>query len=276
MYTKDIREVIEEENIVCMSPHYDDLLFFIGGYVIELKKQGLLETKKFSNVHMATRSNYQERDIQGNLDQSLKRVQFATGIRFIEDLECLDALFGQNNYMFYAMGEEESQVRGKIFIEGSDEMEMAFGSYETMDDKDYAILGRLTKKFKTFLVKEDTAVILPLCIKGHIDHFLVREAGLHAIEELGKSRKAAVYFAEDKPYAGLMSESESKINDDFINEHSLEDIAFVHHPQTVLELAYKHYPSQIDKIFDTGIMQRNEVLKALYNTKEDCDRIYKL
>jgi hypothetical protein len=207
MYTKDIREVIEEENIICMSPHYDDLLFFIGGYVLELKKQGLLETKMFSNVHMATRSNYQERDIQGNLDQSLKRVQFATGIRFIEDLECLDALFGQNNYMFYAMGEEESQVRGKIFIEGSDEMEMAFGSYETMDDKDYAILGRLTKKFKTFLVKENTAVILPLCIKGHIDHFLVREAGLHAIKELGKARKAAVYFAEDKPYAGIMSES---------------------------------------------------------------------
>jgi hypothetical protein len=276
MYTKDIREVIEEENIVCMSPHYDDLLFFIGGYVLELKKQGLLETKMFSNVHMATRSNYQERDIQGNLDQSLKRVQFATGIRFIEDLECLDALFGQNNYMFYAMGEEESQVRGKIFIEGSDEMEMAFGSYETMDDKDYAILGRLTKKFKTFLVKENTAVILPLCIKGHIDHFLVREAGLHAIEELGKSRKAAVYFAEDKPYAGLMTQSESKINDDFIKEHSLRDIAFAHHPQTVLELAYRHYPSQVDKIFDTGIRQRNEFLKALYNTKEDCDRIYKL
>lgn len=276
MYKKDIREVIEEENIICMSPHYDDLLFFIGGYVLELKKQGLLETKEFSNVHMASRSNYQERDIQGNSDQSLKRVQFATGIRFIEDLECLDALFGQNNYMFYAMGEEESQVRGKAFREGSDEMEMAFGSYDTMDEKEYAILGRLTKKFKTFLVKENTAVILPLCIKGHIDHFLVREAGLHAIKELGKSRKASVYFAEDKPYAGLMTQSESKMNDDFITEHSLKDIAFAHHPQTVLELAYKHYPSQIDKIFNTGIEQRNEFLKELYNTKEDCDRIYKL
>ncbi len=98
MFKQDIRDVIEEENIICMSPHYDDLLFFIGGYVLELKKQGLLETKMFSNVHMATRNNYQERDIQGNLDQSLKRVQYATGIRFIEDLECLDALFGQNNY----------------------------------------------------------------------------------------------------------------------------------------------------------------------------------
>ena len=40
MFYSDIKDVIKETNIICLSPHYDDFLFFLGGYVFELKKQG--------------------------------------------------------------------------------------------------------------------------------------------------------------------------------------------------------------------------------------------
>lgn len=274
MFYANIEDVIPEKNIICVSPHYDDFLFFLGGYLLELKAKGLLESKKLTNISTFSRSNYQERDSEGNKDASLKRVQYATGIRIIEDLECLDALLGPHNYFYRVMGEEESQVRGKILNEGEGEMEMAFGSYESMDAGDWEILTRMKSTLIKYMEKEDTAIILPLSMKGHIDHFIVREAGLSAAKEVGAARRAAVYFAEDKPYAGMLDAVESKINDDFIAENALEDRAFAHHPEQILELAFRHYPSQVDEVYNRGIRKRSQDLKNLYHISCECDRIY--
>jgi hypothetical protein len=171
------------------------------------------------------------------------------------------------------MGEEESQVRGKVFNEGEGEMEMAFGSYETMDENDWGILNRMEACIAELAVSEDTAIVLPLSMKGHIDHFVVREGGVRAMK--GQEPKAAFYFAEDKPYAGLMTEEESRVNDDFIAEHALTDRAFAGYPKEILRLAYQHYPSQVDAVYDEGVLARNEQLKQIYNTDVDTDRIYK-
>jgi len=273
MFYPDIRDVIPEKNIICVSPHYDDFLFFIGSYVLELKRLDLLSTKRFSNINTMTRTNYQERDIEGNRDQSLKRVQYATGIRFLEDLTCLDELLGYNNYFYKVMGENESQVRGKIFNEGEDEMEMAFGSYETMDDADWGILRRMEAYVKELARKSNTAIILPLSMKGHIDHFVVREGGVKAM--LSGKPKATFYFAEDKPYAGLMTKKESKVNDDFIAEYELTDRAYIGYPKEIMRLAYEYYPSQIDAVYDKGVKARSRQLKKIYSTDVDTDRIYK-
>lgn len=273
MFYEDIEQVIPETNIVCVSPHYDDFLFFLGGYVRGMKKADALHTKKFTNINAFSRSNYQERDIEGNKDQSLKRVQYASGIRMIEDLEGLDALLGEHNYTYALFGEEESQVRGKPFNEGDGEMEMAFGSYETMDGKDRAVFERLIPKMREILMQEDTALILPFSMKGHIDHFLVREAGVHAMKE---PYKAAVYFAEDKPYAGLMDEAETRIHEDFMKEFALEDRAFAFEPDYVLDLAYAHYPSQIDTIYDKGIKRRADELSNEYRKPFAVDRLYRV
>ena len=273
MFYENIEDVIPESNIICVSPHYDDFLFFLGSYVLEMKNRGLLDTKRFSNINTMSRTNYQERDIEGNKDRSLKRVQYATGIRFIEDLECLDALLGAHSYYYRVMGEDESQVRGKEFNEGEGEMEMAFGSYETMDESDWGILHRMEACVRELAQMEDTAIILPLSMKGHIDHFVVREGGVRAMT--GTEPKAAFYFAEDKPYAGLMTEEESRINDDFIAQYALADRAFAGYPKEMLRLAYAWYPSQVDTIYDEGILNRNEQLKQIYNVDTDIDRIYK-
>lgn len=274
MFYSNIEAVIPEKNIVCISPHYDDFLFFLGGYLIEMKEKGLLDGKKFTNISTFSRSNYQERDSEGNKDASLKRVQYATGIRLIEDLECLDALLGPHNYFYRIMGEEESQVRGKVLNEGEGEMEMAFGSYESMDAHDKEILARMKEAAGEYMMMEDTAIILPLSMKGHIDHFIVREAGLAAAKEAGESRRAAVYFAEDKPYAGMMNDAESKMNNDFIVGNNLVDKAFAHHPEKILELAFRHYPSQVDEVYNMGIRERSRYLRDLYHVSCECDRLY--
>jgi len=61
MFYSNIEAVIPEKNIVCISPHYDDFLFFLGGYLIEMKEKGLLGGKKFTNISTFSRSNYQEK-----------------------------------------------------------------------------------------------------------------------------------------------------------------------------------------------------------------------
>lgn len=276
MFHENIREVIPEHNIICVSPHYDDFLFFLGGYILEMKNNGRLPTKRIMNISTFSRTNYQERDVAGNKDQSLERVKYATGIRFVEDLECLDDLLGAHNYHYRVMGEEESQVRGKVFNEGEGEMEMAFGSYDTLDQNDKQILSRMRTCIAELGVFRDTAIVLPLAMKGHIDHFIVREAGMQAIIDLGPNAEAAFYFAEDKPYAGLLNKLETAETEKFIGENHLEDIAYRNHPKEVLRLAFLHYPSQVDDVYNTGILARNEQLKAMYGLESDCDRLFKL
>ena len=275
MFIHDVKSVISEKKIVCVSPHYDDFLFFLGGYVLEMKENNLLATKRFINISTFSRTNYQERDVEGNKDRSLKRVKYATGIRFVEDLQCLDDLLGLHNYFYRVMGEEESQVRGKVFQEGQNEMEMAYGSYETLEKCDWEILARMQACIREIALQEDTAIVLPMAMKGHIDHFIVREAGVRAIAELGDQVRAAFYFAEDKPYAGLLNEQEMQQTTDFIEKFHLEDIGFPHHPKEVLRLAFEHYPSQVDDVYHLGIAARDEQLKEYYGVKKHCDRIFK-
>ena len=272
MFFKNIEDVIPEYDIVCISPHYDDFLFFLGGYVLELKRKGALGNKRFANINTFSRTNYQERDVEGNKDSSLDRVKYATGVRFVEDMECLDALLGAHNYYYRVMGEEESLVRGKSFNQGEGEMEMSFGSYDTMDTCDCDILNRMETCISEIATNKNTAIILPLSMKGHIDHFVVREAGARVMKRPGG--KAVFYFAEDKPYAGIMTDEESAINDAFIAEHTLTERAFPHHPEEVLRLAYQHYPSQVDCVYDEGIRNRSKQLKQIYQIETDCDRIF--
>lgn len=274
MFYEKIERVIPEKKILCVSPHYDDFLFFLGAYVLEMKKSNLLDTKEFTNISVFSRSNYQERDIEGNRDQSLQRVQYATGIRLIEDLECLDYLLGAHNYVYRVLGENESQVRGKLLNEGEGEMEMAFGSYETLDEGDFSILERLKDSLSQSAMQEDTAIVLPLSMKGHIDHFIVREAGVYALNQ--PTSKAAFYFAEDKPYAGLMNEEESAVNDDFIKKMRLTDKTFAYQPEEILRIAYRFYPSQVDRVYDEGIRNRASQLRQQYDRNIDCDRLYQV
>ena len=115
---KKIAEVIPEKNIIILSPHYDDVPLTFGGYLYELTHNQLVETKNIRIVNIFSRSNYQARDDEGNRDGSLKRMQYATGIRLLEDLNCLDALIGKGHYSYEIKAERECVVRQKKWKPG--------------------------------------------------------------------------------------------------------------------------------------------------------------
>ena len=90
-----VSELIPESNIIVFSPHFDDFLFMLGGYVIELQKSSLLVTKNFHVLLIFSRSNYLAGTGNNNFDSSLDRIKLATGKRLLEDMECMMTLMNR-------------------------------------------------------------------------------------------------------------------------------------------------------------------------------------
>lgn len=272
MKISDIKDIIPEKNIVVFSPHYDDFVFFLGAYVFELIENKILNSKKFTNINVFSKSNYQCSDDSGNADSSIKRIKFATGNRFIEDLECLDELLGAHNYTYRILGERESLIRGKNFADS--DMEFPHGMYEDFNDEDEEIFLRLKDYVREYALLQDTALVFPIGYKEHIDHFIVREAGIVVARELGKNAKAKFYFAEDKPYSGISEEKELLRIENFILKNNLEIRFLKHKPQKLIDITFRHYISQVEEVYIKGINDRNKILKQKYKITDDCDCIY--
>lgn len=267
-----IPKLIKESKIVVFAPHFDDFLFTIGGYSIGLKELGLRNTKKFHIMILFSRSNYMAGTGAGNYDTSLDRIKLATGKRVLEDMNCLDELLGEFDYRYTLCGERECFTRGKVFADS--EMEFPHGMYDDFDRLDEQIFARIKERIREWALQEDTALIFPLAIKEHIDHFIVREAAIKTAHDLGASARAAFYFQEDKPYGGIASPEELQRIEEFVQKNALIPRPYGYDPEQVIELAFKHYISQVEVVYKKGIRQRSEFLQAQYGVGSGCDQIY--
>ena len=268
------KDVIPEKNIIIFSPHFDDVLFMLGGYINEMKVASLLSTKTFHIIIIFSRSNYLAGTGNSNFDNSLDRLKLATGKRLLEDQNCNDELFGRFNYTYELLGENECFTRGKSFADS--EMEFPHGMFEDFDDADEDIFIRMKRRIAEWSVMEDVALVFPMAFKEHIDHFIVREAAVAVANEAGAKRKAAFYFQEDKPYGGISGDAELERIDAFITKNALEVRTYTCDPQKVIDLAFKHYVSQVEEVYKTGILERSRVLKEQMKSDKPCDRIYLL
>ncbi|WP_298351074.1 hypothetical protein [Runella sp.] len=266
-----IQEIIPEKHIVVFSPHFDDVLFMLGGYILELKKAGLLDTKHFHVNLLFSRSNYQAGSGSANFDTSLERIKLATGNRIIEDQQCNNELLGAFNYVYQIIGEDECFTRGKAMADS--EMEFPHGMYEDFSPADELIFERMKQRVIQWASHEDTALIFPMAIKEHIDHFITREAGLEVAKELGDKAKARFYFQEDKPYGGIATREELGRIEDFIYQNQLESRLYAYDPQAIIDLAFKHYISQVEEVYKSGILARAEFWKDKMQDSNYFDRI---
>lgn len=266
-----IQNVIPESNIIVFSPHYDDFLLMLGGYVSELRREGLLGSKKFHINLLFSYSNYQAGSGTANFDTSLDRIKVATGKRIIEDQECVNELLGRFNYNYEVFGEYECFVREKAFAES--EMEFPHGMYADFDETDKEIFARMKQLIRRWASKEDTALIFPLAIKEHIDHFIVREAAIEVAKETAGKANSKFYFQEDKPYGGIATSEELTRIEDFIKENKLENRLYGYNPETIIDLAFRHYASQVEEVYKKGISDRALYLKNKMNSSLSLDRI---
>lgn len=266
-----INDVIKQTNIVVFAPHFDDFLFLLGGYSVEMKRNRLLQTKNFHILLLFSRSNYLAGTGKGNFDTSLDRIKLATGKRLLEDMDCLNELLGNFNYRYELLGENECFARSKPFA--NSKMEFPHGMYEDFDMQDQQIFDRMQILIRKWANLKDTALIFPLAIKEHIDHFIVREAGIKVARELGNNASACFYFQEDKPYGGIADKQELERVDKFIMDNRLNPIIYINHPEKIIELGFKHYISQVEEVYREGICKRSDDLSNFYGVRFPCDRI---
>ena len=232
----------------------------------------MLASKRFHILQIFTRSNYQAGSGAANFDTSLERVKFATGRRLLEDLDCLDELLGEHHYRYELLGERECFLRDKVMADS--EMEFPHGMYADFNEQDRQIFARLQARVQGWASQPDTALVFPLAIKEHIDHFLTREAGITVARQLGRQAKARFYFQEDKPYAGIQTAEEAARIERFIEDNGLLPRLYPSHPEAIVELAFKHYTSQVEEVYRKGVMQRAAGLQTLYGLEQPADRLF--
>jgi len=151
MQIYSIQDLIPEKNIVVFSPHFDDTLFMIGGYINEMKNAGFLNSKHFHINILFSRSSYQARAGVANFDTSLERIKLVVGNRLIEDQECLNEMLGRFSYDYQIMGEDAALLRGKGMA--NSDMEFPQGSYEDFSAAD-------TVKMRLFYVEKEWLIVI--------------------------------------------------------------------------------------------------------------------
>ncbi len=269
----DIQKIIPETNIIVISPHYDDVPLTFGGLLDQMKEKGLSEKKNVRVINVFSKSNYQARDVAGNNDRSGARVQFATGVRLMEDLACLDDLLGSGKYTHELCGEFECVFRAKPWKSG-EKFEFPQGNRTTFDGADSEIFERIKIRAEALLSIKDTAILLPLGVKEHIDHVIVREAFLDAGKILGRAASAHIYFGEDQPYAGLASESDWDKANLLIGLLNLRPIDYCINIDRKAALVMRHYPSQVEESYREGLLARSGQLSQICHMNCGVERIY--
>jgi hypothetical protein len=272
---KEINHLIKEKNIIILSPHYDDVPLTFGGFLDGLAKQGIIVSKDIRIIHVFSRSNYQARDDQGNKDISLKRIQYATGIRLLEDLNCLDELLGHGNYHYEIKGENECGVRQKLWKPG-EKFEFPHGTRDDFDGEDWGIYENIKRYASDWLNQEDTAILLPLGVKEHFDHIILREAVLDAWKDLKNQAKGVIYLGEDQPYTGLASDQDWETARDFLEGFNVEIIDYPIDESRKTALIWKHYPTQVEESYRTGVIHRALQLKKINKTDTGVERMYRI
>jgi hypothetical protein len=267
-----IEKVIPESHIIVFCPHYDDFSLDMGGYILELKDRGILQLKHFHILLVFSISNYLTAQGGSNFDVSQDRIKYATGRRVIEDNNCIDELLGEHQYRYELMREREAMLRSKVFADS--EMEYPQGGYNNFSEEDHQIISRLQHLVKQWASQENTALVFPLAIKEHIDHFILREAAIRVANEMVKVAKASFYFLEDRPYAGIMAPEDRARLENFITCNKLQPRVFRHHPEKVVDLVFKHYISLADDVYRKGVVQRSQQLQEEYDLDGPCDRIF--
>ena len=270
-----LTDVVEEKNIIILSPHYDDVPLTFGGYLDAMVTNRIIQTRKVHIVQVFSRSNYQARDDSGNRDLSLKRIRYATGIRLLEDLNCLDELIGHGNYSYELMAERECLLRQKGFKPG-EAFEFPRGTREDFNEEDYQIYDQIKQRACHWLRREGTALLIPLGVKEHIDHILLREAVMDAGKELAHEAKATLYFGEDQPYSGLADINDWNRAEAFLNGIPVVVVNYCIDDKRKAELVMKHYTSQVEESYREGVLRRSAQLQEELGADLGVERVYRM
>lgn len=254
----DFTAVIGDRELVFLSPHFDDVPLIWYGLLTRLRSVHPGQAIRVVNVF--SRSVYQARDEVGNREVTTRRMQYATGIRLIEDLDCLDEVIGRGAYRYELLAEDECITRRKALKPGEN-FEFPAGAPADFDDGDHRILARLTTWCRVLFATR-AVVFLPAAVKEHIDHVILREAALAARRDLGPAMLASLVLGEDQPYMGLANAAEVRGLHATLAAlpHAVVDVPV--DAQGKCAVIFRHYVSQVEESYRIGVLARIAQLKG--------------
>lgn len=191
----ETKQIIKEKNIYFLSPHFDDIPLTFGGLILN----GTFKEKNNNVIVFFGLSSYSANG--PDKDKSDERVNYITNTRAKEDRSALTELFhGWRNFKYSIYGEKENTVRN--FKGPKNAGGGPSGNFSSFRPIEIETFNNIYEELLPILQKKDCAAFVLSGIQSHIDHFMVREALIKAVHDLGNRAQCQIYFGEDQPYAG--------------------------------------------------------------------------
>lgn len=243
------------QTVLFLSPHPDDIALTFGGLILNnagFKGKTVICSTFFS------RSQWTDNDQEFNL--STKRINTVTKERFAEELDCLTFMFNDAvNARLEHYGFSDAPVRhyaGKKTVAGGPGGD--FSCFKKLETKAF---NQIKEIIKSKLQIPDSAIFLLMANGQHIDHFIVREALIASVRELGPDKvKSAIYFGEDQPYTGGSPEEAAREIKQLTSRLNLQPIAYNIDIGKKTDLFTNYYYTQFDDSYVTNLKARYDLL----------------
>jgi LmbE family N-acetylglucosaminyl deacetylase len=239
-------------HLVVLSPHSDDAAYSLAGLIRHCHDLGT----PITIVTVFSRSAYAPRLLFRGRDR-------VTRIRRLED-ERFAATVAPGCQMRWL---DEPDARLRQDYRGAEAH-----TSRPLTAGDRALIGKLALAFHT-LIDVNATVCLPLGVGGHVDHLIVRDAGLGLARTGGDS----LYFYEDLPYAAGYTPSEMKA---WVQRATFAGATplvphFVAFPGLLAckERALGCYPSQVTSKVLNNVLRH---ARQLGGTNEPAERVWRL
>lgn len=240
---------------IILAPHYDDFILSLGGLagIWKINNAEAEEAVVFSQTNFIN-------DKTGSFDNSVENIAKISAIRYQEELKAVANL---GKIKISSLGFLDASARGlKEVVGGANSL--------NFNEPDREILNNLAKKISSYL-SQPLQLFVPLAIRFHQDHLLVKKAFLLALKQ-SKKPVAEIFFYEDLPYANANKKDWRPIND-FIKTNKLITLTYPINLGQKLALV-EFYPSQIDQTLYTGLIGRALKLAFKSLTFSPSERVY--
>ncbi|MEA1064361.1 hypothetical protein QNH14_12435 [Apirhabdus apintestini] len=251
------------DDVYILSPHPDDGILTFGGMLGNIDNR--FDTRK---IHYTVLANLSQYVVNGD-ENSLAGV---TGLRHLEDINAYDFLLtspdGIRHYTYSALNEKDAPLINMRDADFSSFNAQAIVDFNNAYSQIANLMEQASLEGKTCAFFVNAALPNPQGLP-HFNHFLLREATLKAVHDLGTKKLACeVYIGEDLPYYNN-NEAGSK---DIINQLTARlKLSIFDYPIDVDKKmeAVNYYPSQLTSDYEESVRKRAHQL----NGKE---RVYKI
>lgn len=250
-------------NLQILSPHPDDSVLTFGGLLYDLGKDFTI-----NDVHYNVLANISNYVVTGGSPS----VEEVTGIRHLEDINAYNKLLMTDDrikhYTYTAFNEKDSPLINSSDTDFSGFNDAAVAQFKNAYHQIYNLMATVSQQPGTCAFMVNAALPNPGGY-GHINHFILREAALKAVHDLGSSKlKCDVYLGEDLPYYNNNKTGAHKMIEALTTRLHLTPVDYVIDVEKKMN-AVNQYPSQLTSDYEAAVRARAVELG-------DKERVYKL